>query len=71
MNYSLDIRRHNIQPHLDIEKEVENKKNGLFTFILRVNGGNIVDCNVMEYVNASDYLQLKRVTFHEVIVKNG
>lgn len=71
MNYKLDIRRHNLQPHVDLEKEIEEKKNGLFTFILRVNGGNIVDCNVMEYLNASTYLTLKKIEIHEVIVKHG
>lgn len=71
MNYALDIRRHNIQPHVDIENEIAEKKNGLFTFILRVNNGNIVDCNVMEYIDASTYLTLKRVVMQEIIVKHG
>lgn len=55
MNYQLNIREHNKQAHVDIEKEIELKKNGLFTFILRVNNGNIVDCTIMEYVNAKSY----------------
>lgn len=68
---SLDIRRHNMQPHIDIEKEIEVKRNGLYTVTLRVSNGNIVDCNTMEYVNISDYLALKRVVIQEVIVKHG
>lgn len=70
MNYALDIRKHNIQPHVDIEKEIEEKKNGLFTITLRVSNGNIVDSNIMDYINASTYLTLKRITYHEVIVKH-
>lgn len=71
MKYSLDIRKHNQKPHVDIEKEIEVKKNGLFTFILRVNNGNIADCNVMEVVTANKYLQLKSVEIQEVIIKHG
>jgi hypothetical protein len=69
MNYALDIRKHNIQPHLDIEKEIEGRKNGLYTFILRINNGNIVDCSWVEYVNAKNYLVLKKVELQEIIIK--
>ena len=51
MEYELNIRAHNITPHFDIEKDMQEKKNGLFTFILRVNGQNIVDYSLMEVVN--------------------
>ena len=47
MNYQLNIRDHNRQAHLDIEEEIKHKKNGLFTFILRVNNGNIVDLSLI------------------------
>lgn len=65
MNYQLNIRDHNRQAHLDIEEEIKHKKNGLFTFILRVNNGNIVDCVIMENRNARDYLALKSITIEE------
>lgn len=52
MNYALEIRDHNIKPHLDLEKEVSTRGDGLLTFTIRVNNGNIVDLNVTEYVNA-------------------
>ncbi len=68
MNYSLDITKHNIQPHIDIEREIELKKNGLFTFILRVNNGNIVDCSFVEHVNAATYLVLQKVVIEKVII---
>lgn len=69
MQYALDIRNHNKQAHVDIEDEIKLKKNGLFTFILRVNNGNIVDCSVMEVVTAAKYLQLKSIEIQEIIIK--
>lgn len=51
MIYSLTIREHNKQAHIDIQNDVENKKNGLFTFVLKVNSGNIVDYLVLENEN--------------------
>lgn len=68
MNYALEIREHNRQPHLDIEKDIEIKKDGLFTFILRVNNGNIVDYQVMEYAEGRDYLKLKQVVVEEFTI---
>lgn len=59
MNYKLSIRDHNKQAHADLEKEIELKKNGQLTFILRVNNGNIVDFQVMEVVTALNYISLK------------
>ena len=57
MKYDLVIRRQNIQPHFDIENELQLKKNGLFTFVLRVNSGLIVDFSVLENINVKrDYL---------------
>lgn len=52
MNYALSIRDHNIKPHLDLEKEVTTRGDGILTFTVRVNNGNIVDLNITEYVNA-------------------
>ena len=49
--YDLSIREHNVPAHLDIERDIKLKKDGLFTFTLRVNGGNIVDYSLMEYVD--------------------
>lgn len=69
MKYGLAIREGNIEPHLDIEKEISKKKNGLFTCIIRCNAGNIVDVVLMEYANATDYLQLKSVIIEEFAIK--
>ena len=62
MQYALEIRSHNQQPHIDIENDIQLRRNGLFTFILRVNNGNIVDFNVMEYSDGTKYISLTRVT---------
>lgn len=68
-NYSLQIRDHNIPAHLDIEKEVQDRQNGLFTFTLRVNNGNIVDFNVTEYVNVKQkYGVVKALVIEEFAV---
>ena len=68
MKYELSIRDHNVKPHLDIEKEIDLKKNGLFTFQLRVNNGNIVDFLLFEYKDARHYLQLKKIVIEEYTV---
>ena len=69
MNYALQIRDHNIQAHLDIEKEVEARKNGQFTFTIRVNNGNIVDLNITEYVNVRQkYGIIKAILIQEYTV---
>ena len=68
MNYALQIRDHNIQAHLDIENEIQAKKNGLFTCIIRVNNGNIVDSVIMEYADARKYLILKKIIIEEFTV---
>lgn len=68
MRYELSIRDHNLQPHFDIENDIQGKKNGLFTFILRVNNGNIVDYVVLEHKDAGQYLQLKKITVEEYTI---
>ena len=65
MNYSLEIAKNNVPAHLDIEKEVQLKKNGLFTFTIRVNNGDISDLNCTEYVNINTYRGLKPVAFSQ------
>jgi len=41
----------NLRPHLDIEQDIQAKKNGLITFIIRVHEGIITDYTLMEEVN--------------------
>jgi len=69
MKYELSISDHNKQAHIDLEDDIKSRKNGLLTFTLRVNKGNIVDYNLTEYVNAKQkYLSLKRVIVSEFVV---
>lgn len=49
MQYSITINEHNKKPHLDIEAEAQKIRNGLFTFIVRVADGNIVDVVFLSY----------------------
>ena len=57
MNYSLEIRQSNIQAHLDIEREIANKKDGQMTFTLRINGGNVADVVMVEYIDVQPYVR--------------
>jgi hypothetical protein len=62
LKYDLTIRERNIVPHIDIEKDIKETGDGLFTFTLRVNNGNIVD-----YVNFKN-IQPKDNIFGKVSV---
>lgn len=69
MQYELSIRQDNIEAYSDIEHDIQLKQNGLFTFILRINNGKIVDYNVLEYVDVkSKYLRLTEITRTELTV---
>ena len=66
MNYSLSIRKWNVKPHLDIEDAIQRQKNGLLTFTIRLNSGNIVDVNFTEYVDPrAKYGIIKAITIAE------
>jgi hypothetical protein len=68
MIQNLTISEHNAQAHTDIEHDIEKQKKGLFTFILRIDNGNIVDYNVISYVDIRDYLVLKKVIIEEFTI---
>ena len=55
MKYALTINEHNIKPHLDIENDIQKKKNGLLTFNLVVNQGNIESYAQYETVTHTQY----------------
>jgi len=55
MQYSLTIREYNKQAHIDIDKSIIKKRDGLFTFVIRVNKGNIVDYIEMENDTYRDF----------------
>jgi len=46
--YEINITKHNQQAHTSIDSDITSLSNGLFTFQLRVNDGNIVDYIVFE-----------------------
>jgi hypothetical protein len=46
----LDILEHNKQVYLELLKDMQSKRAGLFTFILRVSSGEIVDYVVVENI---------------------
>ena len=72
MQYDLSIRNHNVQPHLDIEKDIKAHKDGLMTFTIRINNGNITDYNLMEVTNArEEYLSLKRITYSQYTIAHN
>lgn len=57
----MNIRKHNIPAHIDIENDVVAKKDGLLTFTLRINAGNITDYNRPETINpATKYKSAER-----------
>lgn len=70
MQYNLTISEHNLPAHLDIESDIQKQKNGIFTFILRIDNSNICDYNVLEYTDARDYLVIKQVTVEEQTISH-
>lgn len=66
MEYALSIRPANIEAHLDIEREIANRKNGQMTMTIKVNAGNIVDLTMVEYVDVRQYVRLKSITLTEL-----
>ena len=49
--HTLEIRKWNIPAHIDIEDDIKKKNNGRITFTIRFNAGNIVDYNLVEYID--------------------
>jgi hypothetical protein len=61
MKYDLQINQNNIKPHLDIERDIQTMGNGLFTFNIRVNSGNIVDHEQFRTITISQYRNITTV----------
>lgn len=47
--YTIKIRKHNRDVHLDIARDMATMGNGVFIFTLRVNDGNIIDYTKLEH----------------------
>lgn len=76
MQYELNkVREFNLPAHDDIEKDIQDQQNGNFSFVLRINNGNIVDYTVVEYVDVGKYLAspilIKEFTISRFYRKNG
>lgn len=63
----LEVSEHNKKVHNDIEEDIQRQGNGLFTCILRIHNGKIVDYNVVEYSNIKKYLKLKRIVLERIL----
>lgn len=63
MKYDLVIREHNVRPHLDIEQDIRDKQNGLFTFNLMISQGNIESYATYETIAGRS----TRATIHSVV----
>lgn len=51
VNPALRVTPHNLKAYLDIAKDMDVKKNGLFSFVLRCDNSDIVDYAVIENVS--------------------
>jgi len=49
--HEIIVREHNKRVHGDIDQDILRKMNGLFTFVVRINNGNIVDYTALENDN--------------------
>lgn len=68
MKYDINIVEHNVKPHLDIERDIQRKKNGLVTFNLRISQGNIEDYAQYETITISNYPGFTITTFEEFTI---
>lgn len=69
MQYELSIRQDNLPAYIEIQREIKEKSDGLFTLILRVNNGKIVDTNVVEFTDVKrKYFRLKELFREEFVI---
>jgi hypothetical protein len=68
---AFEIPEKNIPAHLDIEKDIQSQKDGLFTFVLKIADGKISDYNVVIYTDARKYLKLKKVVIEELTISRN
>lgn len=67
----LKMKESNVKCHLDIENYLAERKNGLVTFTLRVNDGNIVDFVHTEYVPVQKRYFDGKVGEFRISIENG
>ena len=72
MKYELSMPEENRKAHIDIENDMAQRKNGLFTFIIRVHDGKITDYLLMEYVDAkTKYRGFATVSVEELVISRS
>ena len=71
IKYILEISQHNVKPHLDIERSIGVKQNGIFTFNLRVNRGNIEDYVQFETVTYASYQSVIFTSIEECTIASS
>jgi len=47
--YELHIREENLQFHRDLDEDMIHKGMGMFSFIIKLNNGEIIDYIVLDY----------------------
>lgn len=65
------LKESNVPAHIDIEKDIQDKKDGQMTFTIRINDGNIVDYVPTEYVDARRKYIQTAIIKQLIITKQG
>lgn len=60
--YEIRVSQHNQKPHLDIEEQVQKIKNGLFTFVVRIFDGKIVDVMFLSYESYKSFKDIEELS---------
>lgn len=51
-------RQHNVQVYEELTKDLTRKKEGLFSFVIRVSAGDIVDYVIMDNITPTSSLDI-------------
>lgn len=62
------IAEDNIEVHKDIAEDIEKAKDGLFTFTLRVNAGNIVDYVRIKNIEPKRFDKFESIDIQELSI---
>jgi hypothetical protein len=60
------FRKCNLSAHEDIENDIQTKKDGLFTIILRINNTQVTDYTVIDHVQSDKYISLEQEIIEEL-----
>jgi hypothetical protein len=65
-----ELKPHHKDVYIALVRDMEKKKNGLFSFIMRMEGGYIVDYVVMENIAPHDKIEIDESQPAPVSLKN-